>query len=89
MLTGPGPTVIGRFASVEEARRCVIYLRQAGFEEDEVGFNAPAEGPATICGAFVETDDLTGLARRIAPVRVGGRLSPAMPEVVARRAVSV
>jgi metallophosphoesterase (TIGR00282 family) len=45
----------------------------------------PAEGPATICGAFVETDDLTGLAKRIAPVRVGGRLSQALPEVVARR----
>ncbi len=41
---------------------------------------APAEGPATICGVFVETDDATGLARRIAPLRQGGRLSPAMPE---------
>jgi metallophosphoesterase (TIGR00282 family) len=50
---------------------------------------APAEGPATICGAFVETDDLTGLARRIAPVRVGGRLSQALPDVVARRAALV
>jgi hypothetical protein len=29
---------------------------------------------------FVETDDATGLARRIAPVRVGGRLAPTMPE---------
>ncbi len=46
---------------------------------------APAEGPATICGAFVETDDLTGLAKRIAPVRVGGRLEQALPTVVARR----
>ena len=46
---------------------------------------APAEGPATICGAFVETDDLTGLATRIAPVRVGGRLEQALPVVVARR----
>jgi calcineurin-like phosphoesterase len=45
----------------------------------------PAEGPATICGAFVETDDLTGLAKRIAPVRVGGRLDQALPAVVARR----
>jgi metallophosphoesterase (TIGR00282 family) len=45
----------------------------------------PAEGPATICGAFVETDDLTGLAKRIAPVRVGGRLDQALPVVVARR----
>lgn len=42
---------------------------------------APAEGEATICGAFVETDDATGLARRIEPVRLGGRLSQAMPEV--------
>ncbi len=42
---------------------------------------APAEGPATICGVFVETDDATGLARRIAPLRQGGRLAPAMPEV--------
>ena len=46
---------------------------------------APAEGPATVCGVFVETDDLTGAAKRIAPVRVGGRLSQALPEVVARR----
>jgi 2',3'-cyclic-nucleotide 2'-phosphodiesterase len=40
---------------------------------------APAEGEATVCGVFIETDDATGLARRIAPVRVGGRLAPAMP----------
>jgi metallophosphoesterase (TIGR00282 family) len=41
----------------------------------------PAEGASTICGTFVATDDATGLARRIEPVRVGGRLSPAMPVV--------
>ena len=40
---------------------------------------APAEGPATICGLFVETDDSTGLALRAEPVRVGGRLSQVMP----------
>jgi len=40
---------------------------------------APAEGEATLSGAFVVTDDATGLARRIEPVRLGGRLSPAMP----------
>ena len=45
----------------------------------------PAEGPATVCGVFIETDDLTGLAKRVAPVRVGGRLSQALPEVTARR----
>lgn len=38
-----------------------------------------AEGEATLCAAFVETDDATGLARRIAPLRLGGRLEPAWP----------
>jgi hypothetical protein len=41
----------------------------------------PAEGASTICGTFVATDDATGLATRIEPVRLGGRLSPAMPVV--------
>jgi metallophosphoesterase (TIGR00282 family) len=41
----------------------------------------PAEGESTVCGVFVETDDITGLARRIEPVRVGGRLSQAMPTI--------
>jgi metallophosphoesterase (TIGR00282 family) len=41
----------------------------------------PAEGEATICGVFVETDDASGLARRIEPLRVGGRLSPVWPSV--------
>jgi metallophosphoesterase (TIGR00282 family) len=39
----------------------------------------PAEGPATVCGVFVESDDRTGLAKRIEPVRLGGRLSQSMP----------
>jgi 2',3'-cyclic-nucleotide 2'-phosphodiesterase len=39
-----------------------------------------AEGPATLCAVFVETDDATGLARRVAPVRLGGRLAPHWPE---------
>jgi len=47
----------------------------------------PAEGPATVCGAFVETDDLTGVALRIVPLRIGGKLAQSMPEVVARRPV--
>ncbi|WP_159349433.1 TIGR00282 family metallophosphoesterase [Roseomonas harenae] len=41
---------------------------------------APAEGDATLCGVLVETDDATGLARRIGALRVGGRLSQVMPE---------
>ena len=38
-----------------------------------------ADGEATLCGVFVETDDATGLAKRVAPVRLGGVLSEAMP----------
>ena len=36
-----------------------------------------ASGEGTLCGVFVETDDKTGLARRVEPVRAGGRLAPA------------
>lgn len=39
----------------------------------------PAEGEGTLCGVFVETDDKTGLAKRIEPVRVGGQLKDAVP----------
>jgi hypothetical protein len=34
----------------------------------------PAEGEATVCGALVVTDDATGLAAGIDPIRIGGRL---------------
>lgn len=39
----------------------------------------PAEGEATICGVFVESDDATGLARHVAPLRLGGILAQAWP----------
>ncbi len=39
----------------------------------------PAEGEGTLCGVFIVTDDATGRARRIEPVRVGGRLAPHVP----------
>ena len=42
-----------------------------------------ALGPGTLCGTFVETDDATGLAKRIEPVRLGGKLSQMMPKVEA------
>ena len=41
----------------------------------------PAEGEATVCGLFVETDDASGLARRVEPIRLGGRLSQALPSL--------
>jgi metallophosphoesterase (TIGR00282 family) len=40
----------------------------------------PASGPVTLCAVFVEVG-ANGLASRIEPVRIGGRLQPAMPEI--------
>ena len=41
----------------------------------------PAEGPATVCGVFVQTDPRTGLATRVEPIRIGGRLFGHVPEI--------
>jgi 2',3'-cyclic-nucleotide 2'-phosphodiesterase len=41
---------------------------------------SPAEGPGTACGVYVETDDRSGLATRIEPLRLGGRLMQHMPK---------
>lgn len=40
-----------------------------------------ADGEATLCAILVETDDETGLARRIEPLRIGGRLSQVIPDI--------
>ncbi|MCC7321525.1 MAG: YmdB family metallophosphoesterase [Rubellimicrobium sp.] len=39
----------------------------------------PATGEGTISGVYLETDDRTGLARRVVPVRQGAILAPAAP----------
>ncbi len=41
---------------------------------------SPADGEATFCGVLVESDDTTGLAKSISPVRIGGRLRPYLPK---------
>ena len=38
-----------------------------------------AGGEGTLCGLLVETEDRSGLAKSIQPVRIGGRLSAALP----------
>jgi len=40
---------------------------------------SPATGPATLCAVFVETN-AKGLATRVEPVRIGGRLKQNVPE---------
>lgn len=39
-----------------------------------------AEGPATLCGICIEICDKTGLAKKIAPLRIGPYLQPAQPD---------
>ena len=41
---------------------------------------SPALGDATMCGIAVETDDKTGLAVRVSPIRVGGKLQAVLPD---------
>jgi metallophosphoesterase (TIGR00282 family) len=69
-MTGDYDSVIG-MDKEEPVRRFATRLPGSRFE--------PAAGPATLCGVAVETN-AQGLAIKIAPVRVGGRLSQARPE---------
>ena len=39
-----------------------------------------ASGPADLCGVFIETDDKTGLASYVAPLRIGNRLFSTWPD---------
>jgi metallophosphoesterase (TIGR00282 family) len=39
-----------------------------------------ATGEGTLCGIFLETDDRSGLARAVEPIRIGGRLLPSLPQ---------
>ncbi len=73
-----------------DAGACADYDSVIGMEKHEPlqrfttkmpgGRFVPANGPATLCAVFVETG-ANGLATRIEPVRLGGRLKQAMPEV--------
>jgi hypothetical protein len=69
-MTGDYDSVIGMDKG-EPLQRFTRKISQGRFE--------PALGPATLCGVAVETDDKTGLALKIAPVRLGGRLMEAAP----------
>lgn len=40
----------------------------------------PTVGEATLCGTLIETNNKTGLAKNIAPIRIGGRLRQEIPD---------
>ncbi len=79
----------GGTAYQTDAGMCGDYDSVIGMEKDEPmrrfvtgmsrGRFSPALGEATVSGLFVETDDRTGAALRVVPVRDGGRLSAATP----------
>ncbi|MCB2082154.1 MAG: YmdB family metallophosphoesterase [Hyphomicrobiales bacterium] len=80
----------GGTAYQTDAGMCGDYHSVIGYQKDIPVQNfltrrrserlTPAGGEATLCGVYVETDDRTGLAKRIVPVRTGGRLQPSLPE---------
>jgi len=69
-MTGDYDSIIGMQRD-EPLRRFTTGIPSGRFE--------PAAGVATLSGVAVETDDATGLAVKVAPVRIGGRLEPALP----------
>jgi metallophosphoesterase (TIGR00282 family) len=69
-MTGDYDSVIGMNKDEPVGR----FLRRISSSKFE-----PATGPATLCGIAVETDDATGLATRVAGVRLGPRLEEARP----------
>lgn len=48
---------------------------------DEKGRLSPAKGEATLCATMVISDDETGKALEIYPIRLGGRLKTEMPDI--------
>jgi metallophosphoesterase (TIGR00282 family) len=89
--TADAQILTGGTAYQTDAGACADYDSVIGNQKEEPlrrfttrisgGRYKPAEGPATVCGVYVETDPKTGLALRIEPIRVGGRLSQTIPVV--------
>ena len=69
-MCGDYDSVIG-MDKVEPMRRFVTGMARDRF--------TPAEGAVTLSGVLVDTDERTGLARHVWPIRDGGRLAPSMP----------
>lgn len=79
----------GETAYLSDAGMCGDYHSVIGMKKDEPlrrfitgmpkGRFEPALGEATLSGLFVETDDRTGAAISVSPVRLGGHLPEQMP----------
>lgn len=73
-----------------DAGMCGDYLSVIGFDRHEptrrliektpgVRWES-ASGTGSVCGLLVETDDRTGLTRRLAPIRVGPNIAETLPD---------
>ena len=79
----------GGTAYISDAGMCGDFDSVLGMDKEEplsrfltkipTGRFTPALGEATLCGVGIDVDDETGLARAIAPLRLGGRLSQTEP----------
>ncbi|MDZ4096501.1 MAG: TIGR00282 family metallophosphoesterase, partial [Paracoccaceae bacterium] len=69
-MCGDYNSVIG-MDRAEPLRRFITGMAKGRFE--------PANGIATLSGVYVETDDRTGLAKKVSMIRLGGRLQEARP----------
>ncbi|MGD9919987.1 MAG: TIGR00282 family metallophosphoesterase [Pseudorhodoplanes sp.] len=69
-MTGDYDSVIGMLKDEPVSR----FLRRIPATKFEA-----ATGPATLCGLAIETEDASGLATRVAAVRLGARLEEALP----------
>lgn len=79
----------GGTAYLSDAGMTGDYDSVLGMEKDEPvsrflrripsGRFTPAMGEATLCGVAVEVSDRTGLAEKIGPLRLGGRLAETVP----------
>lgn len=89
--TADHQVLVGGTAYLSDAGMCGDYDSSLGMEKEEPlnrflttlpkGRMEPACGEATICGVLVVTDDKTGLATAIEPLRIGGRLSQIIPAI--------
>jgi 2',3'-cyclic-nucleotide 2'-phosphodiesterase len=89
--TADGRILPGGTAFQSDAGMCGDYDSVIGMEKEAMTrrFVTRMPGPkpqvpggeGTLCGVFIATDDATGLALRIEPVRIGGPLAAQMPRV--------
>ena len=87
--TADHQVLVGGTGYLSDAGMCGDYDSSLGMDKEEPlnrfltrlpkGRMEPATGEATVCGCLCVTDDATGLAVSVEPLRVGGRLAPVRP----------